>query len=279
MKFFNSDKSGFLSFVAKRMKALFALFFIIAGTSSVWGQSFYVAGNGDGSRGNWCDGANWSPSSGLMTQQGNIYVKQFANLPANDDYQFKIVKDGNWDNGSWGFSNYQSSSDNTNHISGSVSCSDGGGGNIKFSLTQPADVTIAFDFTNNRVAVYASSIEIGLVGSFTGNWDLEQQIKAATGDGVTYTWDLSFSDITLNNSDEFKFISGTSSDNNNQWGGPLGGAYTIPASASTDGTIYNVDIIVHHKDCGNVKFDAPLCPVTIQKIELNVLTNDLKITT
>lgn len=279
MKFFNSDKSGFLSFVAKRMKALFALFFIIAGTSSVWGQSFYVAGNGDGRRGNWCDGATWSPSSGLMTQQGNIYVKQFANLPANDDYQFKIVKDGNWDNGSWGFSNYQSSSDNTNHISGSVSCSDGGGGNIKFSLTQPADVTIAFDFTNNRVAVYASSIEIGLVGSFTGNWDLEQQIKAATGDGVTYTWDLSFSDITLNNSDEFKFISGTSSDNNNQWGGPLGGAYTIPASASTDGTIYNVDIIVHHKDCGNVKFDAPLCPVTIQKIELNVLTNDLKITT
>lgn len=280
MKFFNSDKSGFLSFVAKRMKALFALFFIIAGTSSVWGQSFYVAGNGDGSRGNWCDGANWSPSSGLMTQQGNIYVKQFANLPANDDYQFKIVKDGNWDNGSWGFSNYQSSSDNTNHISGSVSCSDGGGGNIKFSLTQPADVTIAFDFTNNRVAVYASSIEIGLVGSFTGNWDLEQQIKAATDDGVTYTWDLSYSDISLNDSDEFKFISGTTWDNNtNQWGGPLGGAYTIPASASTDGTIYNVDIIVHHKDCGKVKFDAPLCPVTIQKIELNVLTNDLKITT
>ena len=280
MKFFNSDKSGFLSFVAKRMKALFALFFIIAGTSSVWGQSFYVAGNGDGSRGIWCDVQDWNASSSLMTQQGNIYVKQFANLPANDDYQFKIVKDGNWDNGSWGFSNYQSSSDNTNHISGSVSCSDGGGGNIKFSLTQPADVTIAFDFTNNRVAVYASSIEIGLVGSFTGNWDLEQQIKGTTGDGVSYTWDLSSSDISLNNSDEFKFISGTSWDNNNnQWGGPLGGAYTIPASASTDGTIYNVDIIVHHEDCGNVKFDAPLCPVTIQKIELNVLTNDLKITT
>lgn len=39
MKFFNSDKSGFLSFVAKRKKALFALFFIIAGTSSVWGQN------------------------------------------------------------------------------------------------------------------------------------------------------------------------------------------------------------------------------------------------
>ena len=279
MKFFNSDKSGFLSFVAKRMKALFALFFIIAGTSSVWGQSFYVAGNGDESRGIWCDGANWSPSSSLMTQQGNIYVKQFENLPANDDYQFKIVKDEDWNSGSWGFSNYQSSSDNTNFISGSVSCSDVGG-NIKFSLSQTANVTIAFDFTNKRVAVYSSSVEIGLIGSFINNWNLEQQIMGTTGDGVSYTWDLSSSDISLNNSDEFKFISGTSYDNNNnQWGGPLGGAYTIPASASTDGTIYNVDIIVHHKDCGNVKFDAPLCPVTIQKIELNVLTNDLKITT
>lgn len=282
MKFFNSDKSGFLSFVAKRMKALFALFFIIAGTSSVWGQSFYVAGNGngdgDGSRGNWCDGDSWSPSSSLMTQQGNIYVKQFASLPANDDYQFKIVKDGNWDNGSWGFSNYQSSSDNTNFISGSVSCSNAGG-NIKFSLSQTANVTVVFDFTNNRVAVYSSSVEIGLIGSFINNWNLEQQIMGTTGDGVSYTWDLSSSDISLNNSDEFKFISGTSRDNNNnQWGGPLGGAYTIPPSASTDGTIYNVDI-VHHKDCGNVKFDVPLCPVTIQKIELNVLTNDLKITT
>lgn len=281
MKFFNSDKSGFLSFVAKRMKALFALLFIIAGTSSVWGQSFYVAGNGngDGSRGNWCDGVGWSPSSSLMTQQGNIYVKQFANLPANDDYQFKIVQDENWDSGSWGISNVYSYSDNTNMLSGTVNCTDGGGGNIKFSLSEEANVTIAFDFTNKRVAVYASSVEIGLIGSFINNWDLEQQIMGTTGDGVSYTWDLSSSDISLNNSDEFKFISGTSWDNNNnQWGGHLGGVYTIPASASTDGTIYNVDI-VHHKDCGNVKFDAPLCPVTIQKIELNVLTNDLKITT
>lgn len=35
MKFFNSDKSGFLSFVAKRMKALFALLFIIAGVQTL----------------------------------------------------------------------------------------------------------------------------------------------------------------------------------------------------------------------------------------------------
>lgn len=279
MKFFNSDKSGFLSFVAKRMKALFALLFIIAGTSSVWGQSFYVAGNGNGIRGNWCDGVDWSLTSSLMTQQGNIYVKQFANLPANNDYQFKIVQDGNWDSGSWGISNVYSYSDNTNMLSGTVNCTGVGEGNIKFSLSEEANVTIAFDFKNKRVAVYASSVEIGLIGSFINNWNLEQQIMGTTGDGVSYTWDLSSSDISLNTSDEFKFISGTSWDNNNnQWGGHIGGAYTIPASASTDGTIYNVDI-VHHKDCGNVKFDAPLCPVTIQKIELNVLTNDLKITT
>ncbi len=284
MKFLNSDKSGFLSFVAKRMKALFALFFIIAGTSSVWGQSFYVAGNGDGSRGNWCDGEYWSLSSSLMTQQGNIYVKQFANLPANNDYQFKIVQDGNWDSGSWGISNVYSYSDNTNMLSGTVNCTDGGGGNIKFSLSEKANVTIAFDFTNKRVAVYASTVEISLIGSFIENWNLAGRIEGTSENGVNYVWDLSANSLELENSDsQFKFISGdqwgTDEDPNyNQWGGYLGGAYTIPASASTDGTIYNVDI-VHHKDCGNVKFDAPLCPVTIQKIELNVLTNDLKITT
>ena len=46
MKFFNSDKSGFLSFVAKRMKALFALFFIIAGVQTL--SAALVKGSWDG---------------------------------------------------------------------------------------------------------------------------------------------------------------------------------------------------------------------------------------
>lgn len=46
MKFFNSDKSGFLSFVAKRMKALFALFFIIAGVQTL--SAALVKGGWDG---------------------------------------------------------------------------------------------------------------------------------------------------------------------------------------------------------------------------------------
>lgn len=48
MKFFNSDKSGFLSFVAKRMKALFALFFIIAGVQTL--SAALVKGGWDGWR-------------------------------------------------------------------------------------------------------------------------------------------------------------------------------------------------------------------------------------
>lgn len=46
MKFFNSDKSGFLSFVTKRMKALFALLFIIAGVQTLSAAS--VKGSWDG---------------------------------------------------------------------------------------------------------------------------------------------------------------------------------------------------------------------------------------
>lgn len=280
MKFFNSSKKW--RFASSSItKYILAALLSLAGVQGVLAQSFYVAGNGDSAnRGSWCGGQSWNANYNQMTQEENLYFMTFASLPANNDYQFKIVQDGNWNSGSWGISNVYSYSDNTNMLSGTVNCTDGGEGNIKFSLSEEANVTIAFDFTNKRVAVYSSSVEIGLIGSFINNWNLEQQIMGTTGDGVSYTWDLSSSDISLNNSDEFKFISGTSWDNNNnQWGGPLGGAYTIPASASTDGTIYNVDIIVHHEDCGNVKFDAPLCPVTIQKIELNVLTNDLKITT
>ena len=280
MKFFNSSKKW--RFASSSItKYILAALLSLAGVQGVLAQSFYVAGNGDSAnRGSWCGGQSWNANYNQMTQEENLYFMTFASLPANNDYQFKIVQDGNWNSGSWGISNVYSYSDNTNMLSGTVNCTDGGEGNIKFSLSEEANVTIAFDFTNKRVAVYSSSVEIGLIGSFINNWNLEQQIMGTTGDGVSYTWDLSSSDISLNNSDEFKFISGTSWDNNNnQWGGPLGGVYTIPESASTDGTIYNVDIIVHHEDCGNVKFDAPLCPVTIQKIELNVLTNDLKITT
>ena len=59
---------------------------------------YYVAGNGtDGSI--WCDGKSWNPSGSPM-ENGTI---TFENVPAGNDYQFKITT-GSW-NPSWGSAN------------------------------------------------------------------------------------------------------------------------------------------------------------------------------
>ena len=57
-------------------------------------QNYYVAGNGtvEGSEGRWCDGFDWNPSGSPM-ENGTI---TFENVPAGNDYQFKITT-GSWD--------------------------------------------------------------------------------------------------------------------------------------------------------------------------------------
>lgn len=88
MKFFNSDKSGFLSFVAKRMKALFALFFIIAGVQTL--SAALVKGSWDG----WKD-------HDLIHVAGNEYYVDIEMTNAATD-EFGIVFDGSF----YSLSNY-----------------------------------------------------------------------------------------------------------------------------------------------------------------------------
>lgn len=101
MKFFNSDKSGFLSFVAKRMKALFAVFFIIAGTSSVWGQKPELS---------WTYASDMSGWAEAVGQSKYTFIKQDVVFAGNNythylDIEFesagtdnyKLIEDGkNW---------------------------------------------------------------------------------------------------------------------------------------------------------------------------------------
>ena len=61
-------------------------------------QNYYVAGNGT-SGSIWCDGKSWNPSGSPM-ENGTI---TFENVPAGNDYQFKITT-GSW-NPSWGSAN------------------------------------------------------------------------------------------------------------------------------------------------------------------------------
>lgn len=101
-------------------------------------QNYYVAGNGT-SGSIWCDGKSWNPSGSPM-ENGTI---TFENVPAGNDYQFKITT-GSWDS-SWGSANIDAENSN-------VALSDAGG-NVKFSLAQASDVTISFDGSKISVVV------------------------------------------------------------------------------------------------------------------------------
>lgn len=101
MKFFNSDKSGFLSFVAKRMKALFALFFIIAGTSSVWGQNPELSWTYASDMSGWADA--FGKSEYTFIRQDVVFADNNYTHYLDIEFQsagtdnYKLIEDGkNW---------------------------------------------------------------------------------------------------------------------------------------------------------------------------------------
>lgn len=101
MKFFNSDKSGFLSFVAKRMKALFALFFIIAGTSSVWGQNPELSWTYASEMSGWEDAVGKSEYTFISQDvvfAGNNYTHYLdIEFQSAGTDNYKLIEDGkNW---------------------------------------------------------------------------------------------------------------------------------------------------------------------------------------
>lgn len=101
MKFFNSDKSGFLSFVAKRMKALFALLFIIAGTSSVWGQNPELPWTYASEMSGWADAVGKSEYTFIRQDvvfAGNNYTHYLdIEFQSAGTDNYKLIEDGkNW---------------------------------------------------------------------------------------------------------------------------------------------------------------------------------------
>lgn len=99
MKFFNSDKSGFLSFVAKRMKALFALFFIIAGTSSVWGQDPELSWTYASDMSGWADAVGKSEYTFIRQDvvfAGNNYTHYLdIEFQSAGTDNYKLIENGN----------------------------------------------------------------------------------------------------------------------------------------------------------------------------------------
>lgn len=173
-------------------------------------QNYYVAGNGtvEGSEGRWCDGFDWNPSGSLM-ENGTI---TFENVPAGNDYQFKITT-GSWDS-SWGGADIDN--ENSNVTLSNVD------GNVKFSLSQASDVTISISFSSERpkISVTVSSPTImyyvagnGTVEGSEGKW-CNGADWSTTASPMT-NGSIKFEKVPAGNDYQFKVTDGTW---DNLWG-------------------------------------------------------------
>ena len=185
-------------------------------------QNYYVAGNGtEGS--SWCDAKSWEESGSPM-ENGTI---TFENVPAGNDYQFKITT-GSWDS-SWGSANIDAENSN-------VALSDAGG-NVKFSLAQASDVTISFDGSKISVTVSSPTITYYVAGNGTEGSSWCDSKSWDTSGSPIENGTITFENVPAGNDYQFKITTGSW---NPSWGG-----------SDIDNENSNVDLSNVN---GNVKF-------------------------
>ena len=164
-------------------------------------QNYYVAGNGtEGS--SWCDAKSWE-ASGSPMENGTI---TFENVPAGNDYQFKITT-GSWDS-SWGSANIDAENSN-------VALSDAGG-NVKFSLAQASDVTISFDGSKISVTVSSPTITYYVAGNGTEGSSWCDSKSWDTSGSPMENGTITFENVPAGNDYQFKITTGSW---NPSWGG------------------------------------------------------------
>ena len=164
-------------------------------------QNYYVAGNGtEGS--SWCDAKSWEESGSPM-ENGTI---TFENVPAGNDYQFKITT-GSWDS-SWGSANIDAENSN-------VALSDAGG-NVKFSLAQASDVTISFDGSKISVTVSSPTITYYVAGNGTEGSSWCDSKSWDTSGSPMENGTITFENVPAGNDYQFKITTGSW---NPSWGG------------------------------------------------------------
>lgn len=120
-------------------------------------------------------GKDWDAAAIVMTKDGDEYKHTFNNLKENGNYQFKITQ-GNW-NWSIGYDNRNSSNDVT------VNNSDG---NIKFELSNPADVKIILS-SDVKISIqlyYDVTVTAGTGGTVSGGGE---NIRHNTNTKITAT--------------------------------------------------------------------------------------------
>ncbi len=194
--------------------------YIIAGSESLCGSSWDATDNNN-----------------LMNQDGDILTLTFASVPAGDEYQFKIVKNG------------------TDWIGDAI------GNNFAFNVSETCDVTVKYNIASLEMDISGTGVEypitslkpdnICAVGNGSGNWlngsawypsDSNNYMTEVT-DGV-YT--ITYTDVAAG-SYELKFTANDSWLYN--WGGIFEG-FGVESAA-----VYNAS--------NNIEFSIVNAPATV----------------
>lgn len=158
---------------------------LLTAATGAWATDVYVVGNG--SDGNWLNGVAWDPgaSANKMTEQNGVYSITFKDVDANSELLFKFAINGSWD------VNYGCTSWDANELNKKLSNLDATGNNIKFGLTEKADVTISFNLSELTYMISTKGMKVGDDAPVTGyTVSLKDGVKDAdkwtvkVGDGL-----------------------------------------------------------------------------------------------
>ena len=136
--------------------------------------NFYVAGNGSGS---WCDGKSWDKTGSKLDDNGVVTF----NGVKQGTYEFKIT------NGTWDLTFGSGSLDTSNSTKGDCRFKDlgaGSDGNVKFTITEEANITIKYSGCKITINVAfdsplkeASYVLMGVEGDWDNGIELEPNEK------------------------------------------------------------------------------------------------------
>ena len=161
----------------KRLLWLAMALFVSTGLMA---QSWYLAGNGNENVPEWVNGKNWDASGTAMTDNGDGTFSYSTTVQAGT-YEFKVTN-GTWD-AEQGAVVYD-----YNHINATTSTSgyENNGGNVKFTISEQADITISLnpEAADNEKITLTSSIPFG---------QAEITVWTVVGDDVLCgtNWDVS----------------------------------------------------------------------------------------
>ena len=259
----------------KRLLWLAMALFVSTGLMA---QSWYLAGSSTSGDSGWLDGKNWDASGTAMTDNGDGTFSYSTTVQAGT-YEFKVTN-GTWDT-SYGY-------DNVNSIA-STSGYENAGGNVKFTISEQADITISLnpEAADNEKITLTSSIwtVVGddvLCGT---NWDVSDTGNDMV-EGESGIWTKTYENFEVTADNAGAEISFKAVANHNYSIGEVpqgeGGdaTLTLPSEAGTyniiitlDTNTWSIDNTIE-KVVGEEPEPEPTEPVTLTADDIAVSWNE-----